>query len=232
MHQLFCDAKSGLKTLDIKFLIHSLRLREELVGAGVMLDTKELDVQSVFRRIRQESRGKEPYFREFIDLRLEEMLYIIARLTIQSRQEHAETPDEGLVAEPDEDVCQKTIAYIKQHYSEDINLRIMATEVGYNPSYICQMFKKRLQNTPTGYLYGYRLKKAKELIVYSDFSLKQIATLTGFKNIHHFTRTFHNLEGVAPGHWRKLEKEGIGKGVFLKAQFTNKNFLREEKVEP
>lgn len=134
----------------------------------------------------------------------------------------------GQTVEGDEsrNMCQSVIAYIKKHYKEELTLTAIADSLGYNQSYICQVFRKKLKYTPMRYLYLYRIEKAKELIAYSDFDLKQIASITGFKTIHHFTRLFHDTEGISPGQWREKEKAGIRKGVFIDDSFKNQNIIR------
>lgn len=231
MHQLFCDAKTGAKTLDIKFLVHDQQLRDHLNAIGPETDTPGLEVQAVFKKIREEGREKRDFYKELTHLYLEQMLYLIVRIHQAGLARKAEAAEEP-AADETHDACQKVKAYIKAHYHEELNLKAIAAEVGYNQSYICQIFKRKMNNTPIGYLYSYRLKKAKELITFSDYSLKQIATMTGFKNVHHFTRIFHQIEGATPGQWRKTEKEGISKGVFINEQFTNKNFLKEMRQPP
>jgi len=122
-------------------------------------------------------------------------------------------------------LCNAVFKYIKKHYKEEMALRSLADALGYNQSYIGQAFKHNTKTTPVRFLYSYRIAKAKELIAYSDYNLKEIATITGFKTIHHFARMFHNLEGVTPGQWREREKEGIRKGIFLNESFENKTLL-------
>jgi AraC-like DNA-binding protein len=66
--------------------------------------------------------------------------------------------------------------------------------------------------------------RAKELIEYSDYALKEIAEAVGFKTVHHFTRTFTATEGLSPGAWRRKYLEGIRKDVCINPSFSNMNW--------
>jgi AraC-like DNA-binding protein len=62
------------------------------------------------------------------------------------------------------------------------------------------------------------------LIVYSSYSLKEIATEVGFKSVHHFTRAFHEISGETPGGWRAKYHAGICKDVNIDPAFVNTNW--------
>ena len=52
-----------------------------------------------------------------------------------------------------------------------------------------------------------RLEKVKELLVYTDFTLTEIAYITGFSSINHLSRQFKELTGLAPSHFKSLRNE-------------------------
>ncbi|MCQ6557165.1 helix-turn-helix domain-containing protein [Paenibacillus mendelii] len=56
--------------------------------------------------------------------------------------------------------------------------------------------------TPIKYHQLIRIEKAKEMIRYSRTPLKEIACLFGYENIHSFSRTFRQVEGVSPSYYR------------------------------
>jgi AraC-like DNA-binding protein len=65
------------------------------------------------------------------------------------------------------------------------------------------------------------VEKACELMIYSDYSLKQISEMTGFKSIHHFSRVFREQKGISPGQFCRMEREGIRKDVYIDDSFDN-----------
>ena len=48
-----------------------------------------------------------------------------------------------------------------------------------------------------------RIRRAAELIVYSDHSLSQVAERCGFASVSHFNQVFLKYVGITPGHCRK-----------------------------
>ncbi len=148
-----------------------------------------------------------------------QMLYLLLRYD----KEESFSPEEKIASiVPDsDDTGHRVAVYIKTHFAEDMSLDNISSALGYNKSYICQAFKKDYNNTPMKYLYEYRIEKAGELMIRSDYTLKQICEMTGFKSIHHFSRTFRKIKGMTPGQWCNKEREGIGKDIYLNDHFCN-----------
>ena len=48
-----------------------------------------------------------------------------------------------------------------------------------------------------------RIRRAAELIVYSDHSLVQVSQLCGFSSVSHFNRVFLKYAGITPGQARR-----------------------------
>lgn len=48
-----------------------------------------------------------------------------------------------------------------------------------------------------------RIRRAKELLTYSDMNVTQIAESVGFCSIHHFTRSFTAAVGVSPSRYKQ-----------------------------
>jgi AraC family transcriptional regulator len=52
-----------------------------------------------------------------------------------------------------------------------------------------------------------RLEKVKELLVYSQMSLMEIAARLGFSSVHHLSNHFKNQTGLPPSHFRRLQTQ-------------------------
>ena len=101
------------------------------------------------------------------------------------------------------ELSQRIIHYLEDHYSEDLSLDALATAIGYNKSYLCVAFKKDTRQTILDCLNMIRIRKAAELIVYSDLSLSQVAEMCGFSSVSHFNRVFLKYAGITPGQCRR-----------------------------
>jgi len=196
-HGLVNDASETLKTLDIKFIIRGGEYAEFIENTKSIYFFNDAIIPDLFEKIRQEGLNKQPYYKELSRGYLLEMLYMLLRYG----EKMADTPDEKAAsAVPETDNAGYCAAeYIRAHFAEDMSLDSISSALGYNKSYICQVFKRDYNTTPMKFLYEYRTEKAGELMIRSDYTLKQISEMTGFKSIHHFTRTFRHFKGMTPG---------------------------------
>jgi transcriptional regulator GlxA family with amidase domain len=64
------------------------------------------------------------------------------------------------------------------------------------------MFKKHTGVSPGQYHLHLRLMRAKELLLATDMSIKQVAYETGFESIHYFSRLYKSKMGVPPSEAR------------------------------
>lgn len=219
-HGLKADKNKVIKTLDTKFEVNDLALNDRLKTIKVC--GKETDIVNYLEKIREEGIEKKDLFEEFSSLYLYNIILMILREQMPEKKDLEET--ERHVAPANNPVCNEFITFIRENYSKDIKLKDIAESMGYTESYICHCFKKAGMESPMHQLYQYRIKKAEELILYSDYSLKQIASMTGFKTVHHFNRIFKKYNSLTPGEYRNKERKGIRKDIYLSEEFINQKF--------
>jgi AraC-like DNA-binding protein len=99
----------------------------------------------------------------------------------------------------------------------DTNLTLSLTgisnELNINPAYISREFNKYFDNLTFGeYIRKLRVEKAINYIKTSDYSLSEIAYLTGFSDQSHFARTFKLQTGLTPSQYRKTSSKSTGSG--------------------
>lgn len=92
---------------------------------------------------------------------------------------------------------------IDERYDEDISLDIISDELNYNPNYISSIFRKETGVTFSDYLLEKRFDKAKELLVNTDMTVKEIAEHLKYSNSQNFIRSFKRIESVTPGKYRQ-----------------------------
>ena len=100
-------------------------------------------------------------------------------------------------------LAKKTIDYLSDHYAENLSLDNISTGVGITKTYLCNAFKKNTGITIVDCLNMIRVRKAAELIVYSDLSLTQVAEQCGYVSPSHFNRIFMRYVGLPPGQCRR-----------------------------
>ncbi|MEA1787557.1 chromate resistance protein [Arenibacter sp. GZD96] len=96
-----------------------------------------------------------------------------------------------------------------------IDLRKLSEELNLNSAYVSREFPRYFDNKNFGeYIRNERIKKAKELFSNPEYSLTEIAYLTGFSDQSHFTRVFKQITGESPSTFRKkwLKSKSHSKG--------------------
>lgn len=217
---------SLVKTLDLKFLVRESNLRQSLLDATDFVLEQGASVAGLFEHIRSEGERMCHLYRESCNLFLLQLLVHYLR---QDRHQAGAAQIEPVRDElPQDSVVRRALEFLKNHYAEDLDLQEIANALQRSDRHIRQHFEDCLGVSPMRYLLQYRVKKAKELIQYSDYALKEIAELVGFKTIHHFTRVFHEIVGESPAAWRRRYQAGICKDVCIHPHFSNVNWTFPE----
>lgn len=116
---------------------------------------------------------------------------------------------------PDDPVCAAALTYLHAHYAEPVSGETLSEALGYSYRHVRQRCVAALGVTPLYYLMHYRVRRAQELMFWSDYGTKDIAARVGFTTVHHFTRVFTDLVGVPPARWRADELGSIGRAFVL-----------------
>ncbi len=108
----------------------------------------------------------------------------------------------------DEAVVQKARLLVVERLFEAIDWPKMAQELMVSYSLLRHAFKQHTGFSPHQYQLQLRLEKAKTLLSGTPYSVKEIATMTGFNCPYHFSTLFKRKLGVSPLAWRQ---NGTGK---------------------
>lgn len=93
---------------------------------------------------------------------------------------------------------EATLAYMQKNYREPLDVGILPRVAQMTPSSYCRAFKRATGMTPSEYLTHLRMKEAKELLVSSQYSVKDVARSVGFSDELYFSRLFKKREGLPP----------------------------------
>jgi AraC-type DNA-binding domain-containing proteins len=92
--------------------------------------------------------------------------------------------------------------YIHNHYMEPLNLRNLSERHGTNPKSFSYFFKKYTGVFPIDYLIQHRMKRAQELLVEGNYTIKQVAESVGYEDALYFSRLYKKHYGYAPSQAR------------------------------
>jgi AraC-like DNA-binding protein len=101
----------------------------------------------------------------------------------------------------------EAIFYIKRHTGDKLELKKLASKANMSVNHFIRCFKQEFGMTPMRYSRKLLIKKAVEMLSYSELSLIEISDQLGFPDQHCFSRAFRRETGLPPGSYRKLQRE-------------------------
>lgn len=94
--------------------------------------------------------------------------------------------------------------YIFSHLHDRITVEDLAAEADCNPNYLSQLFRQCEGISISGYILQEKINRAKNLLIYSDYSYIEIATYLGFSSQSHLGRQFKKLTGYTLKQYRDV----------------------------
>lgn len=102
-----------------------------------------------------------------------------------------------------EDIVERLYQYILSNFTKEVDVSSFSRDHGYHPVYLITQFTKAKKISPTKLVTQLRMNRAKEMLLSTDLSLKDIADAVGYYDVSYFSRVFKEREGVSPGNFRK-----------------------------
>jgi two-component system response regulator YesN len=99
---------------------------------------------------------------------------------------------------------EQALMYMKNHYTEDVSLRVVAEEIGLSQNYLSYVFSQEVEATFVEYLHKLRMEAACRLLENNpSLSVETISARVGYQTVGHFYKVFKNTYGKSPNQWRK-----------------------------
>ncbi len=98
---------------------------------------------------------------------------------------------------------KQAIAYMNDHYREDIAVEDIANNVAVHKVYLSRIFKEEVGKNLYTYLNEVRVNKAKELLDKGELRISDIVYETGFNSAQSFYYTFKQMTGVSPKEYKR-----------------------------
>ncbi len=97
----------------------------------------------------------------------------------------------------------KVIAYIHQHYTEDLSAEKMANLAHMSTNHFHRFFKQRTEQTFTEFVNQLRIGRACSLLLTTDMPVANISYRCGFNNLSNFNRRFMQLKNCTPREFKR-----------------------------
>ena len=99
----------------------------------------------------------------------------------------------------------KSVSEIYNNFGGNLSTERLAAIAGRSRTSYIAHFKRILHMPPGQFILKYRLEKAEELIVGSNFPISRVAEVCGFYDLSHFEKSFFRAYGISPTAMRNGE---------------------------
>ncbi len=109
-----------------------------------------------------------------------------------------------------EHIRTEVINYI--HYDPELAGNInfsdhLSQKLGYDYSYLSSLFSSVEGITIEKYIILQRIERVKELLIYDELTLSEIAWRTGYSSVQHLSNQFRKIIGMSPSAFKKLQEK-------------------------
>ena len=116
--------------------------------------------------------------------------------------------DTGFV--PQNQIVSAALRYIENNYAHIASIQDVASACFVTPSYLSKIFKEKMQTGLLRYLHQFRIEKAKELLLSTEWQVAEIAVKTGYVDYKRFSAYFLKFVGISPREFRYRNRTGRG----------------------
>ncbi len=93
---------------------------------------------------------------------------------------------------------KRALIWIREHYARPSALQDLYKEIHLSPNHFRLLFHQVMHCGPQDYLILMRMRRARFLVLSSDYSFKEVAVLVGFSDPSFFSRQYHHFFGASP----------------------------------
>lgn len=123
-------------------------------------------------------------------------------LTVMNHLATANPQPEGLRG-----LIDKVMEHLALNYDKPFVCSGLSEKFHFTPDYITRKMKQYTGTTPWQYVQQVRIDRAKELLISTDYTLAYIANTVGYSDLSLFFKAFKKSTGIAPGEWRKQQRQ-------------------------
>lgn len=95
------------------------------------------------------------------------------------------------------------------HYSEEVpsvnNSDFLSEKLGYNYTYLSNLFSEVKGMTIQHFIILHKIERAKEMILYNDSTLTEIAYVLKYSSVAHLSNQFKKITGLSPSFFRNMK---------------------------
>ncbi|NMB98191.1 MAG: helix-turn-helix transcriptional regulator [Clostridiaceae bacterium] len=213
-HGLTAQGDNPLNVIEVKFTVSDVDFDKVLASMQNRIKCRSSNLYLKLEELVIEALGKSMFYRQIVNSGFTRLLLELIRNKEQLSSTIVYNFEEKVANkintnEGNSFVIKQVLQYINSKYAETITLKELAKAGAVSMTHLNKIFKEAFNISPMQYTNNFRLEKAKELMMYSDFNISQISELVGFSSIHYFSRYFKKRENISPSEYRSNVKNNI-----------------------
>lgn len=107
----------------------------------------------------------------------------------------------------------KSIIAEMVHHSDEFqrvnNSDYISEKIGYNYTYLSNIFSEVMGICIQKYIILYKMERVKELLLYNELTLSEIAHELGYSSVAHLSNQFKQITGLTPTYFKELKDYGL-----------------------
>jgi len=105
----------------------------------------------------------------------------------------------------------KTVIVEMVHYSDELPKTnfsdYLSEKLHYDYTYLSNLFSEVKGTTIEKYIISHKIERVKELIIYDELTLTEIAWKMHYSSVAHLSNQFKKITGLTPTHFKKLKNK-------------------------
>jgi AraC-like DNA-binding protein len=105
----------------------------------------------------------------------------------------------------------KSVVVEMVHYADELPKTnfsdYLAKKLNYDYTYMANLFSEVQGTTIEQYIIAHKIEKIKELIIYDELNITEIAWKMNYSSVAHLSNQFKKATGLSPSHFKKLKNK-------------------------
>jgi AraC family transcriptional regulator of arabinose operon len=148
------------------------------------------ELPALFEEVINEITEKSINYEQVSALLLQQIIFIISRRIEQNEKRKQQSKGEMIIS--------GILNFIHKHYSAKMTVKELADRARLSVSRFCAVFKQYTGLSPQQYIIKYKLEQAKDFMIRTNLSIKQVAAIVGFEDQMYFSKLFKKYYFLPP----------------------------------
>ena len=121
---------------------------------------------------------------------------------------HLDTDADGEMLRQGDRIFRRFMLMLADNSTANRNVKSYADELCVSPKYLTSVCRKHSNYTTSELIANSTVSRIKQLLLYSDLSIKEVAAEMGFNNLSFFGKYVRKHLGLSPNNYRKANNYG------------------------